>query len=579
MRGLTDEEMGITSQSGGLTDEQMGITSQQSMINQAVNYPTKGYQGNLNTLGGLGKAGINLISPPGTNLITSPNNQDNLTQAANIPSQFEDKRRLLESAGQTLRQAGISATGNIVSNISELAAKHLPSYLAEPIQRVAGEGGGILSTLATVAPITPTEFGAQAAGEILPSVAANAIPKSWLESVANRWANAPKWMREGRWEKGQTNVGQDVLNLPKDKVGDIAINDKTKAANAAKLSIKYIGGKIDDEINNLVKKGLTPSQPDVPISGTPQLEYKPSQVTQLQQPRFSSDATIVPPITISEYVPEKQIAFYGQRTFPEKYTKLDILGTHTPQRELVTPTSPQTTYGGFEKTIPVGSLEPPTEVPPTRSGMGDAVRSLNEPERFSFTGTKQGPNVDIRPVKESLTPILEDLKTSFGEGSPQYQSMLKFRDNFFADKPDFMDIKSANKLRQTLGDTVGKNFSKEPGDIRDITDAQRIMYGEIRDQLGRASPQLDELLTLQHKLLDIKNSLKPEASLGYDKTSALDWIQHPVDTPINKLKTNVGLADTLNQTKSRLTENDLAVGGAIAGRGIGLSGYLKKRNQ
>lgn len=378
-------------------------TPQKSLMTQAMEYPAKTYQGDLNTFSGMGKAAMDFIKPP---------------TSLNMPGEFDQKRQILEAAGNKVKQSALGAEGNIVSNISELAAKHLPSYLANAVQKIAGVGGGAVATATELAPTTPGDFASMAAGEMLPPMASGAM-RGTAESVANRWANAPKWIREARLEKGLPSVGEDVLNLPKGEVGDLAVNDKKAAFNAAKMAEQSLGQKIRSKIDELFKSG-------------------------------------------TDGVNKNDVA----NSMDEYASKLD---------------------------------------------------------------------------------------------APDAERLMSFKEGWLKGKPDNLDFKLLNQERVKLGEEIGKDFGKTSPELAHKTEAQKAMWQFLRNKLGELSPELDEMLQLQHKVMDIKNSVKPEAALGY--TPVAETWRKALLSPLTK---NVGLADFV---ANRLPQADMSNLGATAAYG------------
>lgn len=396
------------------------------------------------------------------------------------------------------------------------------------------------------------------------------------ESMANRGTPTPKAIRESRLEKGQPTVGEDRLSLPKDQVGDLATNNPKTTFNTAKVAIENLNQKIKGKINELFAKGITPNQPDVKAGGTPQLEYKPSEVQTVPVRSFGSDRTIATPNIEKTYIPERTIPFNGTRptpgqvevTYPGEVYQKDQFGIPVRQPQDITksipvdihnPTEPaglypQTKLGGYTAETPVGSLTPTVETPPLKTAAAETSRSLKEPQRYPFTGIKQGPNLPKQEIADSIDSFAQTLD------APDAEALMKYKEGWLKGKPDNLDFKTLNQERIKLGEDIGKGFDKLSPELSNKATAQRMMWMKIRDYMGQQSPELDEMLELQHKLIDIKNSVKPEAALGYSKHGMLDYIKSPIEST----QRNIGLADTLQNTLPSAPVKRLATAGAVA---------------
>ena len=173
------------------------------------------------------------------------------------PQFLEEKRKFLESAGGAVKEAAQSSLGN-------LTEKGLNPYLS-----------GALATATELAPFKPSEFATVVAAEASPALAGK-VTEPIGASMANRYANAPKLIREGRLSKGvptevgnriggESGVGEEILKLnqplPKGKeylkVPEITSNNKTVAYNQADYGIRKLGNEARKEISRVSSEGAS----------------------------------------------------------------------------------------------------------------------------------------------------------------------------------------------------------------------------------------------------------------------------------------------------------------------------------
>lgn len=189
-------------------------------------------------------------------------------------------------------------------------------------------------------------------------------------------------------------------------------------------------------------------------------------------------------------------------------------------------------------------------------GLIDKITKSGTPKDQSmapFNAPRSNPAISTKEIADSIDPVIKSVGTSSGVDSPRYQSLLRFKEQWLSGKPEFVDFKTANNIRTELGSEVGRGFDKMGDDLADRVLAQRMMWGKLRQKIGQISPEMDELLQRQHKLIDISNSLAPEASKGYEKipTSIPEMLVSPVST-------NMRLANFMNKA------SESRGGGAVA---------------
>lgn len=380
------------------------------------------------------------------------------------------------------------------------------------------------------------------------------------EGLANQYLNTPKKIAEDLYESNKPSLGKQLLGRT-----DLGIGTGKDAA------YRDFGGELADNemliqsgLSKRVEQAMTPNQPNVQINGTPQLTYNPATVENRGLAARSSDPTIAPPTTVSEYVPEKNVTFTGQRT--GRFSKVDPLGTYVEKMGPATPTSPQTTYGGFEKTTQVGSLDPVTEPVAGRSGLADAVRSLKTPERFPFTGIKQGPLVDLDATRQKLMDIgNQKIKAGLPDAARGYFDVAND-----LPKKSAVDLDEGNFIRRGYDSEVNSGHLSDPNKLSTKIDAQRIVANDIREQVATAAPEIAGLLDRNHFLMNVQTSLKPQNAGTAPVTGGGDFWK---STARGLLGNRVGLG----AARGLATVGDSGVGGFVkpAAR-LGLAENMKR---
>ena len=150
-------------------------------------------------------------------------------------------------------------------------------------------------------------------------------------------------------------------------------------------------------------------------------------------------------------------------------------------------------------------------------------------------------DISSQELADSINPLIQEVKDSFGDISREARRLTIFKKAFMSGKPDFLDFKSANNLRESLGESIGKRFGKEMSDIPELLQAQRMIYAKLRDKISRISPDLSDLLSQQHVLFEIKRSVMPAAAKGFEKIpqSGIGLLTAPIDANVklaNQLK-------------------------------------------
>src|SRR3990167_9355809 len=147
-----------------------------------------------------------------------------------------------------------------------------------------------------------------------------------------------------------------------------------------------------------------------------------------------------------------------------------------------------------------------------------------------FTKDINEPFIRTSDIAGKIDPLISEAQSAFGQNSSQARQLIRFKQNFMSGKPERLNFRQANELREQIGDVVGRRFNKESGDLPELVQAQRSMFAELRNQIGKISPDIDEALGRQHALFDIKNTVLPEASKGYTEIprNFIELLSRPV---------------------------------------------------
>lgn len=177
------------------------------------------------------------------------------------------------------------------------------------------------------------------------------------------------------------------------------------------------------------------------------------------------------------------------------------------------------------------------------------------------------PSIKTAEIANSINPIMVKVAENEGENSNTYQALVRLKELFLR-KGDSLNFATANAERVRLGSEIGKSFQKETSALPEVIEAQRNMWGALRNKIGMASPELDEMLKLQHDLIDVNHSALPTAAKGY--TSTPGGAVEAVKTPFRRMEIADFLANRL--------PNDVAQAGTVAGTGsYSVTDALKNR--
>ena len=176
-----------------------------------------------------------------------------------------------------------------------------------------------------------------------------------------------------------------------------------------------------------------------------------------------------------------------------------------------------------------------------------------------FTKEVNEPFISTSDIANKIDELISETQSAFGQNSGQAKQLIRFKKNFMSGKPERLNFRQANELREQLGDVVGRRFNKESGDLPELVQAQRSMFAELRNQIGKLSPDIDEALGRQHALFDIRNTVLPEASKGYVEIprSFTELLSRPVFA-------NVRLATFLKRTGNTRGTGTAARAGQVA---------------
>lgn len=336
------------------------------------------------------------------------------------PSQF------LERKGQQVKSAAQGAISNLMTR------PH--SGKVPDVARAAV--GTAASTLVDVAPFTPSELAIAIGSEFAPGL----LPRRG-KNIANRYVNAPKDIREGRFVKDETTVGEELLQRPK-----YISQDKKKVFKGIRKDVVDLSKSVKSKIESIYRGGKSEAE----------------------------------------------------------------------------------------------NMSP-----------------FNAPRNEPFIRTKE--------IADSIDPIIKQARDDFGATSNEYKRLIDLKNDWLSGKPDTIDIRRANELRESLGDTIGKRFNKEVDELPEVMQARRDMWVTLRRKIGEFSPEVDSALKEQHSLLDIMNSVKGEAAKGYYNfpNNAAEFLLSPISK-------NIRLAKNMYHAPGTR-----GVGGVVSG----LSNAMKKKDK
>ena len=430
---------------------------------------------------------------------------------------------LVSKAGEASKIASLAKAGGAVSKAAEFT---------EPISLAMKTAGGV----------------AKKAGDIAESASS---------SMANRFFRAPKDIAESRLRAGKLPIGEEVLNNP--ELANLRINDKKELYNRVQFGIKNLDNQIKQKIEE-----ISSGSRDIPARG-----YAVENVPEREVP-FSGWNK---PVQVSE----KRLP--GKKTFPKVPQKsesyyLDEFGVPVKTGESAETLMPSKTLGQrpskeswrlpegnevYERGAlgePVLSRVEPFDVnsPPVKSGGTTRKVYDTSPIDQQTTGTLgEAIPTGIKPefairTKDLVEPLNSEIakaESVFGSDSRQVSQLKNFRDTFLTGKPEYLDFQQANSIRSAMGEEVGKAFNKLPGDISNTDYAMKTVWENLRNKIGEVSPELSDLLDRQHRLIEIRRSVIPEAARGYG-----DVPQGVFEAAVSPVSKNIGVADYLNRGRA-----------------------------
>lgn len=438
----------------------------------------------------------------------------------NPVAMLEGKRQFLEGASKKVKEAKTSAIGNQVEN-------GMNPYAA-----------AAFDTAFDLAPFAPSEFAPIAAGAIGgPSVSVGT--RGIQSEIANRNLQAPKLIRESRYVKGQSPVGEIALDTDP-KVAKLAVSNKDAIYKRSNSAIENLGNKIRLKIAEIFEGGRTPNAPEVNVpGGQRRLEYKPSTVEAREsaatQPRYSGMLSSGESAGLKGDVAD----------LSDKVATVQPGGAR--YDTAVGRSGPHVDYSGTTRTPNVAPKRP--------------LKALGEGYSRMAAPVEHNSGIRTREIADAVNPVLDRVGRSAGVDSQIYRDLIDLRNRFIQDNGPVMDFMTANNERMRLGDEVGRAFNKDTSLLPELTEAQRAMWSKLRDKIGNVSPELDKMLRTQHDLIDVRTSALPNAALGYTKTP--DTMVGMAKAPLRSM----GIADFLANTLTR-TSGLGATAGAGARHGV-----------
>lgn len=438
-----------------------------------------------------GKA-LNIVKNVGSYPMGLPANISKISKpvlSGDVEKSYFELMPRMEKGAAVVKGAVDKSIGNILSS-GKLGS------IQQKFPNAVGSAGALASLGAQAVPFEPSSFALGALPKVMGGTGTiSKFPKSGggeidvgvkgamsyvfdklPKSISNRFLKTPSSIALPRLEKGKLTTGEEFLGSeafnPKE-FGKLAIGDKEKIYKISNDEISKLGKEVDAEIGRLFEKGRTPNVPEVKIKGTPQLEYKPTEIVDVRPAPMVSGQTIRLPVGPVE-------------------------------------------RGGINME-PLANTPVATEIAGQTGKIGESLRSLKNLPETPFTGFKKQPAVKTSEIADAINPSIEEAINVYGKDSWTVKRLQKFKDNFQSGKPEYLDFKSLNKLREDIGANLGKKgFGKNPDELTEQVFAQRLMFSKIRDLVGSMSPKLNKLLNQQHMFFDIRDSVSPVAAKGYE---------------------------------------------------------------
>lgn len=259
-----------------------------------------------------------------------------------------------------------------------------------------------------------------------------------------------------------------------------------------------------------------------------------------------------------KYIPSQPKGLASDLSVPDAeppITKTFITNKYVP----TTPDVPPPTLGGFERTKKIGTG-------------GTYERGLlGEPTRVSPLDTNV---IDLNDVRSQLPKIISE-QTDIGRADAA--KAIADLSQEFAPGERVVDLKRADQLLTELDAEVNKAYLSDANSIPPGTEARQALANYLRDRISQMAPEVADLNSRQHFLLNTRNSLLSDPGVSgrsmFGK-SGFESISNLMRYPLTS-RASLGLARGLEFAGEEVPLNQAYKTGSR----LGLSEYLKKKNQ
>ena len=500
--------------------------------------------------------------------------------------------------GTGLATLGGAALGGATFGAMEGASKNLP--VPETLEN--------MGTYAVMFPAM--EIGVKGAGKGVKYL--RSLFGNFGDTLSNFFYNTPQKVAENLGNKGKSSFGVQAMEqtsggVPRgyseDELAQIARQgelpkkmgwSRKAVFNRAKLELSNLENKIQERLDSIRQKQVTPNVPDTGVKGIPQLEYRPSPTTEINPGAQSSGAPIrlrhgeqLPPGQVLErpetigvnYMDKPIYKLKSDGTLvPVEPTQADALGVpvRQPMQDISGTLSPNVEMGTIRE-APLGVsvkrgqsiIEPSIpemtlpELGVSRSGLGQARRSLKQPEGFGFKtngqyAVEKGQVAEPQVINNVVDDILGRYEPyELDRGQVQLLQRIK--------SGDAISMHDLNQFRRILDDESGKAHLNVEHSSK--IDAFIRLGNKLRSIIAEFDPKLAEFYQKQHLNLTIVQGLgkTPQvAKAGQGYSGLWRFLQQEA---LGSAPTH-GIARGLNYVRNKPVSPSLVFGAENLGKSV-----------
>lgn len=362
------------------------------------------------------------------------------------------------------------------------------------------------------------------------------------EMIANQYLNPRPTVAQNLRLEGKPSLGKQFLEKTDYGIGQ----SQDTVYNKIARELEENNMLVQNALEKRAQQARTPNVPEVKIEGTPQLEYKPTEIKQINPENISGQFPYTGTLSSGESAGLK-----GERIILEP--KIQTPGTDYQTFISGKGSGPFTRFEG------VGTM--PTN---PKSNFEEMAASLNPLPSRMAAPIKKGPIIDLDEIRSTLQGVIKE-QTNIGRTDTA--KAVSDLTSEFAPGEKIIDLRRANQLRQELDAEVNNAYLKTPNNIPPATEARADLANALRASISKQAPEVSAILNRNHFLLNTKSALLPQVSgtapiKGYDsgilRSMARGIIGNRVGLGVARGLENIGKNKALPQAYKQGTRLGLA---------------------